>query len=91
MAADTVSLAGTAVTTLALRAVEVLTLGASATEAGMLEAARRLPYLLLGLVAGALVDRRRRLPVLVGTDLARAAVLALIPLAALPERSACRC
>ena len=81
-AADTVSLVGTAITTLALRAVAVLTLGASATEAGMLEAARWLPYLLFGLVAGALVDRRRRLPVLIGTDLARAVVLALIPLAA---------
>ncbi|MFD0199865.1 MULTISPECIES: MFS transporter [Saccharothrix] len=81
-AADTVSLAGTHVTTLALKAVAVLTLGATATEAGMLEAARWLPYLLFGLVAGALVDRRRRLPVLIGTDLARAAVLALIPLAA---------
>ncbi|GAB2982999.1 MFS transporter [Saccharothrix stipae] len=80
--ADTVSLAGTHVTTLALKAVAVLTLGASATATGMLEAARWLPYLLFGLVAGALVDRRRRLPVLVGTDLARAAVLALIPLAA---------
>ncbi|KOX13897.1 MFS transporter [Saccharothrix sp. NRRL B-16348] len=81
-AADTVSLAGTAVTTLALRAVAVLTLGASATEAGLLEAARWLPYLLFGLVAGALVDRVRRRPVLVGTDVARAAVLALVPLAA---------
>ncbi|MEU4768683.1 MFS transporter [Actinosynnema sp. NPDC023794] len=81
-AADAVSLVGTAITTLALRAVAVLTLGASATEAGMLEAARWLPYLLLGLVAGALVDRCRRRPVLIGTDLARAAVLALIPLAA---------
>ncbi|MFE9745290.1 MFS transporter [Saccharothrix saharensis] len=81
-AADTVSLAGTHVTTLALKAVAVLTLGATATETGMLEAARWLPYLLFGLVAGALLDRRRRLPVLVGTDLARAVVLALIPLTA---------
>ncbi|WP_201437400.1 MFS transporter [Saccharothrix sp. 6-C] len=81
-AADAVSLVGTAITTLALRAVAVLTLGASATEAGVLEAARRLPYLLFGLVAGALVDRRRRRPVLIGADLARAAVPALIPLAA---------
>ncbi|ROP40355.1 MFS transporter [Saccharothrix texasensis] len=81
-AADAVSLVGTAITTLALRAVAVLALGASATEAGVLEAARWLPYLLFGLVAGALVDRRRRRPVLIGADLARAAVLALIPLAA---------
>ncbi|QFZ23056.1 MFS transporter [Saccharothrix syringae] len=81
-AADTVSLAGTHVTTLALKAVAVLTLGASTTVAGLLESARWLPYLLLGLVAGVLVDRRRRLPLLIGTDFARAAVLALVPLLA---------
>ncbi|MFD7657126.1 MFS transporter [Actinosynnema sp. NPDC059797] len=81
-AADTVSLAGTHVTTLALKTVAVLTLGASATAAGLLESARWLPYLLFGLVAGVLVDRRRRLPLLIGADLARAAVLALIPLLA---------
>ncbi|TQM82975.1 putative MFS family arabinose efflux permease [Saccharothrix saharensis] len=81
-AADTVSLAGTHVTALALKAVAVLTLGATAVGTGMLEAARWLPYLLFGLVAGALVDRRRRLPVLVGADVARAVVLALVPLTA---------
>jgi hypothetical protein len=80
-AADTVSLAGTHVTTLALQAVAILTLGASLTETGVLAASRWLPYLLFGLVAGVLVDRRRRLPVLIGADFARAAVLALIPLA----------
>ncbi|MFD1151349.1 MFS transporter [Saccharothrix hoggarensis] len=81
-AADTVSLAGTHITTLALRAVAVLTLGATATGVGLLEAARWLPYLLFGLLAGVVVDRRRRLPMLVGADFARAAVLALIPLLA---------
>ncbi|MFT7841420.1 MFS transporter [Saccharothrix sp. BKS2] len=80
--ADTVSLAGTHVTTLALKAVAVLTLGASATVAGLLESARWLPYLLFGLVAGVLVDRRRRLPLLVASDFARAAVLVLIPVLA---------
>ncbi|MFC6090298.1 MFS transporter [Saccharothrix lopnurensis] len=80
--ADTVSPAGTHVTTLALKAVAVLTLGASATAAGLLESARWLPYLLFGLVAGVLVDRRRRLPLLVATDFARAAVLVLIPVPA---------
>ncbi|MEU4739785.1 MFS transporter [Actinosynnema sp. NPDC023658] len=81
-AADTVSLAGAHVTTLALKTIAVLTLGASATAVGALDAARWLPYLLFGLVAGALLDRRRRLPVLVAADLGRAAVLALIPAAA---------
>ena len=46
---------------------------------------RWLPYLLLGLVVGALVDRVRRKPLLVGTDLARAALLCTVPLLALPD------
>ncbi|MCP3803150.1 MFS transporter [Allokutzneria sp. A3M-2-11 16] len=79
-AADTVSLVGTYVTTLALQVLAVVHLKASATELGVLGAARWVPYLLFGLVAGVLVDRRRRRPLLVGTDLARAVVLGLIPL-----------
>ncbi|WP_447004134.1 MFS transporter [Saccharothrix isguenensis] len=84
-AADTVSLTGTHITTLALQTVAIVTLGASLTETGVLAASRWLPYLLFGLVAGVVVDRRRRLPVLIGTDFARAAVLALIPLTALTD------
>src|SRR5690606_9779217 len=38
-----------------------------------------LPYLLLGVVVGALVDRRPRKPVLVGTDLGRGLLLGAIP------------
>ena len=79
-AADTVSLVGTYVTTLALQVLAVVHLKASATELGVLGAARWVPYLLFGLVAGVLVDRCRRRPLLVGTDLARAVVLGLIPL-----------
>ncbi len=47
----------------------VITLQGSATDVGFLNASRWLPYLLLGLVVGALVDRRRRQPILVVTDL----------------------
>ncbi|MCE7005134.1 MFS transporter [Kibdelosporangium philippinense] len=79
-AADTVSLVGSYVTTVALPALAVLTLQASQTEVGLVSAARWLPYLLFGLVAGVLVDRYRRRPLLVGTDLARAVLLALVPL-----------
>ncbi|GGP46177.1 MFS transporter [Saccharothrix coeruleofusca] len=81
-AADAVSLLGTYVTALALQALAIEDLGASGTEVGVLGAARWLPYLLFGLVAGVLVDRYRRRPVLVGADFARAAVLGLIPLLA---------
>jgi MFS family permease len=81
-AADSVSLVGTYVTTLALQVLAVVSLEASATELGVLGAARWLPYLLFGLIAGVLVDRHRRRPILVGADLARAALLGLIPLLA---------
>ncbi|MDQ1525833.1 MAG: hypothetical protein QOG18_446 [Microbacteriaceae bacterium] len=77
--AYTVSGFGTYVTTLALQVLVVLTLSGSAADVGLLNAARWLPYLLLGWVAGALVDRRKRKPILVGTDLARAVLLAAIP------------
>jgi Na+/melibiose symporter-like transporter len=50
---------------------------------GWLAAARTLPVLLLGLVAGTWVDRLPRRPLLIATDLARAALLCSIPAAAL--------
>lgn len=73
---------GTAITALALQTLVLTTLGGSATEVGWLTSARWLPYLFLGLVVGALVDRVRRRPVMVTTDLARAVLLGLVPLAA---------
>lgn len=58
------------------------TLEATGTEIGILNAARWLPYLLFGLLAGVVVDRYRRKPLLVSTDLGRAVVLAIIPISA---------
>jgi predicted MFS family arabinose efflux permease len=78
---ESVSSFGTYVTLLALQTIVVLTLDGTAQDVGWLNSARWLPYLLLGLVVGALVDRWRRRPVMVGTDLARAALLVSIPLA----------
>jgi MFS family permease len=78
---EAVSGMGTAITALALQTLVVVTLGGGATEVGWLNTARWLPYLLLGLVVGALVDRVRRRPVMVATDLVRAFLLGLIPLA----------
>ncbi len=78
--ADAVSGLGTYVTLFALQALVVLTLHGSAADVGWLNAARWLPYLVFGLVVGAIVDGRRRLPLMVGTDLLQAALLLTIPL-----------
>ncbi len=76
------SLFGMQVSGLALPLTAVLLLGASATEMGVLGAARWLPYLLVGLFAGVWLDRVRRRPVLIATHVGRAVLLASIPLAA---------
>lgn len=79
-AAYTVSGFGTSLTIIALQVLVVVDLGGSAVDVGLLNAARWLPYLAFGLIVGALVDRRRRKPLLVGADLGRAVVLLGIPL-----------
>ena len=77
---DAVSGFGSYVTVFALQALVVLTLHGSAADVGWLNAARWLPYLVFGLVVGAIVDRRRRLPLMVTTDLLQAVLLLCIPL-----------
>ncbi len=77
--ASAVSTFGSSVTGLALPILAVVTLHASATGLGLLNAARWVPYLLFGLVAGVLVDRHRRRPILIGTDLGRAVLLCAVP------------
>lgn len=78
---ETVSSFGTYVTLLALQTIVVLNLDGTAQDVGWMSSARWFPYLVLGLVVGALVDRVRRRPVMIGTDLIRAALLASIPVA----------
>jgi hypothetical protein len=78
--AETVSGFGTSVTTMALPVLVILSLGGTASDVGWVNASRWLPYVFLGLIAGALVERVRRKPVLVTTDLGRAALLAAIPI-----------
>lgn len=76
--ASTVSDFGTYITTIAISVIVVLRLDGKATDVGLVNASRWLPYLLLGLVAGALIDRRRRKPILVAGDFGRAGILAAI-------------
>jgi MFS family permease len=78
--ANAVSAFGTYVTLLALQTLVVLTLHGSAAEVGWLNSVRWLPYLLVGVVVGALVDRFPRRPIMITTDLVQAGLLATIPL-----------
>lgn len=79
--ADTVSQAGSAVTLIALPLVAIGTLHATAFEAGLLVMFEYLAFLVIGLPAGAWVDRMRRRRVMIAGDVCRAALLASIPLA----------
>ena len=81
-AAHSASLFGSEITALALPLMAVLLLNASPGQMGMLAAAGTAPFLLCSLLAGVWVDRRHRRPLLIGADLARAALLLSIPVAA---------
>lgn len=80
--AFTVSAFGSYVTSLAVGVLVVLTLDGGATEVGLVNAAKWLPYLLFGLIVGVLVDRVRRRPLLIAADLGRGVLLLAIPLLA---------
>jgi MFS family permease len=75
-----VSVVGTQVSQLAYPLL-MLALTDSPAQAGFLSAARTIPYLLLGLPAGALVDRWDRKRVMIVCDAGRALALGSIPLA----------
>ncbi|RJL35893.1 MFS transporter [Bailinhaonella thermotolerans] len=77
---------GTQVSGVAVPLLAVVTLGASPLQLGLVTAAGTVAFALIGLPAGAWIDRWPRRPVLVAADLARAALLATIPLAALLGR-----
>ncbi|MFE1876334.1 MFS transporter [Streptomyces sp. NPDC059496] len=72
---------GGSITYVALPLMAVLTLDASAWQAGLLSAAEHAAFLLLGLPAGAWVDRMRKRRVMMAADLARAVLLTALPVA----------
>ena len=80
--AATVSTFGSLVTRTALPFTAILLLDASPSAIGVLRVAELLPGFLLGLVAGAWVDRLRRKPILIATDLGRALLIVTVPVAA---------
>ncbi|MGV3723812.1 MAG: MFS transporter [Actinomycetota bacterium] len=81
-AAQAISQVGSRITRGALPLAAVMTLGATPAQMGILGALETAPALLVGLAAGVYVDRFRRRPLLMLTDLGRALLLATIPLAA---------
>ncbi|MEU5964931.1 MFS transporter [Micromonospora parva] len=85
-AGQAVSSVGSNVTTVALPLVAVAVLDAGTFQVAVLTAAAWLPWLLIGLPAGAWVDRLPRRPVMVVCDLLCAAAFLSVPLAALLDR-----
>jgi len=81
-AASTISVFGSYVTRIALPFVAILTLDAGPVQVAVLRSLELVAALLVGFAAGAWVDRLRRRPVLIWSDLGRAALLGSIPLAA---------
>jgi len=81
-AAQTVSSFGARITREGLALASVLTIDARPWQLGILAALALGPGLLVGLVAGGFVDRARKRGIMIGSDLARTAVLATVPVAA---------
>jgi MFS family permease len=80
---ETVSQFGTMISQLALPLVAILVVHATTLEVGLLSACQTAPFLIVGLPAGAWVERMRFRSVLIVNDLVRAAALGSIPLARL--------
>jgi predicted MFS family arabinose efflux permease len=81
VAAATISTFGSMLTRIALPFVAIDALHASAAEMSALSIARLLPGLTLGVALGAWIERRRKRGVMIGADLAHAALLLAVPLA----------
>lgn len=79
---QTISVFGDQITLLAIPLVAVLLLDAQPADMGLLTAVGLLPHLLFSLPAGVLLDRvARRRRLMIAVDIARALVIATIPLA----------
>ena len=79
---ETISELGTTVSSLAVPLVAIVTLHAGAFAVSLLLAAAWLPWLLIGLPAGAWVDRLPARPVMIVADLVASVAFASVPVAA---------
>ena len=80
------SLLGDQFMVVALPLFAVTTLGVSAAQAALLPFALKLPFLVLGLPAGAILDRLRRRPVLIACDSVQAVSYLAVALLAVAQR-----
>ncbi|WP_169583680.1 MULTISPECIES: MFS transporter [Microbacterium] len=71
---------GAQIAELAIPVLAVLLLNATEFQVGVLSAAQVAAFLLVGLPAGAWIDRMRKRHVMIAADIVRAAALALVPL-----------
>jgi MFS family permease len=74
-------LLGSQITVIAVPLTAIMLLGATPLEVGVVTACGYLPFLLIGLPVGVLVDRWRLRRLLIVSDVARAVVLGCVPLA----------
>ncbi|WP_326957219.1 MFS transporter [Amycolatopsis sp. NBC_01286] len=79
---ETTSMLGSMVASTALPLVAVITLGASTFQVALLTAVAWLPWLVIGLPAGAWVDRLPKRPVMLACNTVSMAVFGSVPLAA---------
>jgi MFS family permease len=79
---QTVSYFGSGITGIALPLTAILLLGATPFQMGIMGAVDGVSVLVIGLLAGVWVDRARRRPLMIATDISRAFILSIIPLAA---------
>ena len=86
--AQTLALFGNQITALAIPLLAVERLAATPFQMGLPVMAASLPVPVVGLVAGVWVDRRRWRPIVIAADQGHAALLSLIPLAAVTNHLA---
>lgn len=83
---QTVSVFGSLISRIAIPFLAVIELDATPFDMAALGIAALLPGFLVGLLAGAWIDRRKRRPVMIAADLGRAVILLSIPALAILDR-----
>jgi MFS family permease len=81
-AGQTISLVGSAVTTVALPLAAITVLRASAFQVGLLTAATYAAFAVVSLPAGVVVDRLPKRPIMISRDISRMVIIGSVPVAA---------